>query len=95
MFGDHKRILQLAADIEQIKRELRDLTVDFPELQRKMVKVLRNTARERARIEELDTQGEERAQERPEVIPGNGPHTLLSPRQKAIQQQILQRRAGG
>jgi hypothetical protein len=94
VFGDHKLLLQAISDIEQIKRELRDLTVDLPELQRKMVRVLRNTARERARMEELDTPTEERVTAaKPEV--GNGPHMLLSPRQKQIQQEILKRRAGG
>jgi hypothetical protein len=94
VFGDHKLLLQALSDIEQIKRELRDLTVDLPELQRKMVRVLRNTARERARMEELDQPTEERIAP-PASQSGNGPHTLLSPRQKQIQQEILKRRAGG
>lgn len=95
MFGNHKRLGVLEAEVEQIKRELRELTVDLPELQRKMVRVLRNTARERARMEELDTpdkSGEPTPPDAAAAVPG-GP--FLTPRQRQVQQSILRRRAGG
>jgi len=94
IFRTARRVSELEEDLAATMREVKSMRVEWDETYEKLLKLYRKTAAERAKLEKQETPPEE-----PEVAalePGNGNSAFgshLSPKQKAIQQQILRRRA--
>lgn len=101
MFGDSKalaRVTELQGEFEGLKRKFSTLSLEWEEFHEKVVKTLRRIALERAKIEEHEEEKSSPHTEGPVIEAtsgGNGssPSGFLTDRQKAIQQQILLRRA--
>lgn len=81
-------VCRLEERIEKLEHDLKGAMLDFDELYAKCRKLLGRTVKERAKMEEL---GE--AQEAGSETPSANGSGLLTPKQRLIQQQILQRRA--
>jgi hypothetical protein len=96
LFRLEKRLSECERIVAAVEKQNRDLDLDAQELYERCRNMLKRTARERSRIEAA-TPGDEPAA----AAPTNGEVTrtptggFLSERQKAIQSQILRRRAGG
>jgi hypothetical protein len=83
----------LREEVGDLRREIRALRLEWDDFYDKGAKILRRIGRERVRLEsteETETPSETPVDSSPLALVGGG----LTPRQKAIQQTILKRRAG-
>jgi chromosome segregation ATPase len=90
LFARSSTVRDLEERVHKAERELASLRLEWEDVQTKIVRRMRAM---RQAAEYLKERDEEAAAEKPAAAP-DAPHSLLTPRQKAIQQQILQRRGG-
>lgn len=91
-FSATRRLKELEEELSETRSEVKALRIEWDETYEKLLKLYRKTAAERAKLEKQDSP----EPSIPDVEPqqGNGSEgSLLSPKQKLIQQQILRRRA--
>lgn len=88
-----KRLKGLEEDLAETRSEVKALRLEWDETYEKLLKLYRKTAAERAKLEKQDSPEGPEPDMEPQQGNGEGP-SLLSPKQKLIQQQILRRRAG-
>jgi len=93
-FSTHRRLSKLEEDYARLKRDFDALEVDMADLYDKVKKAMGRYVKNKALIE---AQAERQAEEQTLVpLTGDGQtHSLLTDRQRVIQQEILRRRAGG
>lgn len=91
-FQESRRIRQLEDDLRESMQEVKALRIEWDETYEKLLKLYRKTAAERAKLEKHDSP--EPLVPAEETQDGNGAGgSFLTPKQRLIQQQILQRRA--
>jgi hypothetical protein len=91
-FGATRRLSAVEDEVARISRDLKAVVTEWEDMYDKLLKTYRRLARERAKLEQHDSQNEEESVAEP--TNGTATGSSLSPRQKLIQQQILRRRAG-
>jgi chromosome segregation ATPase len=99
-FSTDRKVRQLREDLDRLENRFKGLELEWQDTYDKVRRAMARIVKSRGRMEELDRAVEQR--ESTGVTPGIAgqevvptTHALLSPRQKEIQQKILQRRAGG
>lgn len=91
-FSAQRRLKELASDLAETQSEVKALRIEWDETYEKLLKLYRKTATERAKLEKASTPEPDVPAHASED--GNGTSgSLLTPKQRLIQQQILQRRA--
>ena len=94
LFGAQRRLEGVEDDLRKTMTEVKALRVEWDETYEKLLKLYRKTAAERVKLEKASTPATE-GTETPLTESGENGHGVsgfLTPKQKLIQQQILQRR---
>ena len=84
----------LRDEVESLARKQKALQLEWDDFYDKAAKILRRIGRERVKLEEGETATPPEASQEAPSSPNGTPHGFLTERQRAIQQQILRRRAG-
>lgn len=90
-FRESRRVRELEEDLAETQREVKSLRVEWDETYEKLLKLYRKTAAERAKLAKHDSPEPETVEE-DSSSSSNGSGSFLTPKQRLIQQQILQRR---
>ena len=83
-----KQISDLRQELDTLKREVRNLQLDWTDVEQRLRRRVASLARANQRADTLAVEGEDT----PRTEEGNGVRSSLSPRAQLIQQQILDRR---
>lgn len=90
-FFSQRRLKELEQDLAETRSEIKSLRFEWDELHDRLLKLYRKTSFERAKIEKASASPEPGPVEEDSSSSSNG-SGFLTPKQKLIQQQILQRR---
>lgn len=95
-FGDTRRITRLEDDFRALAADFKGLELEWTNVYDKLRKVMGRVVKSRAIIEANENGEAVQTGALSALTTASGPASgLLTDRQKAIQQQILRRRAGG
>jgi hypothetical protein len=84
----------LRDEVDRLARHQKALQLEWDDFYDKAAKILRRMGRERVKLDEGENATQPEAPPDLPSSPQGTPHGFLSDRQRAIQQQILRRRAG-
>ncbi len=96
-YQEKAALREVREKLEELSRQVRELLEEWELVHKRMVRAYRNNARTLADIEAVENRrggGDAEPQEETILESGNPTHGMLTPRQRAITQQILHRRMG-